>query len=107
MIDLSTGTISKITTLADGCLRVTLDCREMSELDMLTLLTAYKKGDEGVLIPEITVTEEDGGKSPAQRLRGCIFKYWEMNTSKSEEFEVFYRKYYEKLINNVKDKLNT
>jgi len=103
MIDLSSATIQGIKTLADKCLRITLDCREMEPMDMLMILTAYKNGEEGVLIPEITANEEDN-KSPAQRLRAVLFRTWE-NTSKSETFEEFYRKVMEKIINQFKDKL--
>lgn len=104
MIDLSSATIQGIKTLADKCLRITLDCREMEPMDMLMILTAYKNGEEGVLIPEITANEEDN-KSPAQRLRAVIFKHWELNTSKSETFEVYYRSQMERIINTIKDKL--
>ena len=105
MIDLSSGTIHSIKTLADKCLRVTIDCREMSALDMTILMSAYMEGHEGVQIPEISSTEEDGGKSPAQRLRAVLFKIYETNTSRSETFEEFYRKYMERLLASLKEKI--
>ncbi len=104
MIELVGATIAKIHTLSDRTLRITLDMREMNEIDMAILMSAYMKGEEGFSLPEITANEEDN-KSPAQRLRAVIFKHWELNTSKSETFEVYYRSQMERIINTIKDKL--
>lgn len=44
-------------------------------------------------------------KSPGQRLRGCIYHWWDQQ-GRPGELEDFYRKRMEELINQVKSELN-
>lgn len=104
MIELPTATIHGIKTLGDKTLRVTLDLREMNQIDMAILMASYMQGEEGFKLPEII--EEDSGKSPAQRLRSALYVYWDKNTSKNDDFETFYRRQMEKFIATIKDRID-
>ena len=56
-------------------------------------------------VPEI-LPEMQGEKSSAQRLRGIIYKIWELKTDKSKPFPSYYEDYMFKLCENLKAKLN-
>lgn len=45
------------------------------------------------------------GKSPSQRLRSAMFKWWESQGKPNDDFELFYRMNMEKLIDWVKAKI--
>lgn len=47
----------------------------------------------------------DGQKTPSQRLRGVIFKYWKQQEGRGD-FEDFYRKQLEVFIDKIKEKLD-
>ena len=61
-------------------------------------------------LPEIQL--EEGEKSPSQRLRGALFVYWDQNIrgkkadAYSVDFELFYRRQMEKIIDQVKERLS-
>lgn len=50
------------------------------------------------------LTPEDAGKSPAQRMRGVLYRLWEQKGSQGD-FETYYRTKMEALINQIKEKL--
>lgn len=52
------------------------------------------------------ITEFDGQKSTSERLHSVLFVYWNTKTDKTKDFETFRKGYMEKIINNVKDKLD-
>lgn len=56
-------------------------------------------------IPEVKREFEDE-KSPSQRLRNCLYRYWEQQTAGNEVFDDFYKRQMEIFINSVKEKLN-
>jgi hypothetical protein len=84
-----------------------LGTADFAELDRLTpstgwLLFAQNEFDEG----DIPADEApDDGKSQAQRLRACLFVDWRSNTDQSEDFQAYYRRNMEGIINRVKDRL--
>lgn len=53
-------------------------------------------------LPDIQL--EDGEKSPSQRLRAVLYIWWQQNGSK-DDFELFYRRWMERTISQVKEKL--
>ena len=65
----------------------------------LTEPTAVIKKDE---LPEIHL--EQGEKSPGQRLRAVLWRSWEQ-AGKKDDFELFYRRFMERVIEQVKEKL--
>jgi len=50
------------------------------------------------------LTEEDAGRSPAQRMRGVLYRLWEQNGKKGD-FETAYRIRMESMISQLKEKL--
>ena len=105
--------VKKITTLVDGGLSVMIHTREMIDEDEARLfqyknlpvwfLLKAEKFAELPKLPEIKI--ESNQKTPSERLRGVIFKYWDIRTGKKEDFDTFYRKQMEKLIDAYKEKL--
>lgn len=55
--------------------------------------------------PLYKVDKELESKTPSQRLRGVLYRYWEFQGSKGE-FDDFYKRYLNSIIESVKDKLN-
>lgn len=103
--------------MANRSLRLMFDSQENQSDEVLGKVASFT-GKHGWLVflpgkrilpeqvaslPELT--DEDGGKSPAARLRGCLYVLWEQR-GKEGEFELFYRLQLEKFINAVKEKLN-
>lgn len=96
--------IDSIKTMKDKSLKVTLITRELPPNEMAQLFYEYGCEVEDM---EIETLPEDGEKSPAQRLRACLFRLWEAQyKEKYKEFEVFYRARMDKLCEMVKEKIN-
>lgn len=55
-------------------------------------------------LPEIDPVKYDNAKSPGQRLRAVIYRYWEQK-GKQGDFNLYYIAAMERLINQYKDKL--
>lgn len=53
-------------------------------------------------LPDIQL--EEGERSPSQRLRAVLYIWWQQNGSK-DDFELFYRRWMERTIGQVKEKL--
>ncbi len=108
------ATVSKVTTMADSCIRLFVDCQEMCPEDRAELMGLYNQ--LGVFVFSISnITEEDikdlpevskrDGKTKSQRLRGSIFRLWERSTS-GKDFDKFYDDYMERLIEKIKEQLD-
>lgn len=54
---------------------------------------------------KLSIEDVPNGKSQAQRLRGALYVYFTQNETGFSEFNDFYNDYTEKIINNVKSKL--
>ena len=50
--------------------------------------------------------EKTDGKTPSQRLRAVLYVYWKQHKQKDIEFDIFYLKYMNRLIDKIKDKLD-
>lgn len=108
------STISKLTTLLDNTVRLTVDCQELSPEEAVKVFEL--KGTIGwFLFSPNTIEEKDipetqaefkNDKTPSQRLRNCLYKYWELNTNKSKTFDAFYKEWTEKKITEIKELLN-
>jgi len=108
--------IHKIETTTDKGLKLTVYTQEISpetkkdlfelldKLGWLVFATAKVEPEDLVNLPEIKPEFRDG-KTPSQRLRAILFVYWEQNGSKGN-FDDFYKDYIEKIIENIKGKLN-
>lgn len=108
--------IDGITKKKDGTLSIKLgtqelhsqDTAEIFEMGNRQIWTAFSDipvKENDLNIPE--VLDETDLKSPSQRLRGVIYILFEQSKDKTNKtFEHFYRDYMEKIIDNIKDKLN-
>lgn len=119
MVEITTfsGHVDGVATRKDRSIKITFTtAQEISDPEQLAKLfqlsdhpisIAIKEGnisDEELLnIPE---PEEDyrGQKSKAQRLRGVMYKWWEV-MGKPGKFDSFYESRMEGLIDQVKEKL--
>jgi hypothetical protein len=109
------ATVSKVTTMADKCLRLVVDTQEITDAEIKRDVFETHDALGYFFFQENPITEipknlppvemEEGEKTPGQRLRGVLFVYWEQKKVK-ESFEVFYRAEIEKLISRIKEKLN-
>lgn len=57
--------------------------------------------------PVIRIDKEANEKSPSQRLRGTLFRYWEQlpNKSQNASFDKYYREYIEMIIDRLKERM--
>jgi hypothetical protein len=56
-------------------------------------------------INNIKVEFDDGGKSPAWRLRAVLYRNWEQSAEGFDTFEMYYKSKMEKFINHLKGTL--
>ena len=100
--------------MKDGGNKVTLYTPEMSVADRTTLFEFAKTRTafmamadaavEDIEVPE-TIPEVKGDKTPSQRLRACFYRLWEQQGKPMSGFAVYYETQIEKLIDQVKAKL--
>lgn len=112
-INLEIGTIS---TLKDGSCKLVCYTPELASEAMTELFELKKHGIcaavlNGAENPNKEPIDALGlpkeGESPSRRLRSALYVHWEQQyQGKYRTFEEFYSVYMEKLIDNVKDKLN-
>lgn len=99
------SSISKVMTMADGCLRINVDTQEMDNESKAILMGLYNKPgvfvfaeslnqEDVVDLPEVKI--EKGEKTPSQILRNRMFVYWK-ETKKDIDFDLFYRKEMERI----------
>lgn len=108
------ATIEKLATRADNTIVITVSTQELPPEESAVLFSL--KGKLGwCLFSEVTLEEKDipeatpefkGDKSPSQRLRAVLYRYWEKNTSKAKPFDEFWKAWIEKKIGEVKETLN-
>jgi len=108
------ATISGFRTMADNGVRITIDTQEL-EPDAYKAIGSLVKKFGWLLFSENIMKEEDvpdeqapefkGEKSPSQRLRACLYKYWELNTNQSKTFNSFYNDWIEKKTKEIKELL--
>lgn len=108
------GTISKITTMADGGLRLSVDTQEIVSQDKAELMAEYNKlghfvfsSSEQIKLEDIPTTPlEDNQKTPSQRLRAVMFVYWRKSVEGYGSFDEFYARQIEKYIELIKKKID-
>jgi len=108
--------IQAIRTLVDGGVKLDIITQELEPSEATILFSL--KGKQGWFmfqenpfneedikdVPEIK-TEFKGDKTPSQRLRNVIWRYWEQQGSKGS-FDDFYKRQVEILINRIKELLH-
>ena len=122
------GGIDKVSTLADGSLRVYLGTPELSNETMVNLFGLIKKPgyilistntvnqEQIVAVEKATTNAEFSEKTPSQRMRGVMYKLWEKTQPKTlngdsgemeyVEFDLFYKRQMNKIIDHFKTKLD-
>lgn len=106
--------ITKVTTMRDRSLRLQVDTQELKPDESAKVFELYdkfgfflfKESDikpEDLDIPDVK-PEFKSDKTPSQRLRGVIYRYFEQLNSDTT-FDDFYKKEMEKIIEHYKTKL--
>ena len=107
--------ISKIATKVDGSITVAMETRELPGEDAATLFTLRNKEAWAILAPneldESSIPKEKaesgtGAKTPTSRLRAVLFVYWKQKGSQGD-FEGFYKTQVERIIDSIKEKLDS
>lgn len=104
--------ITGIRAKVDGSLGLTVSTPEMSVEDKVEVMKLQRQVVDALLTPmdepnveDYKIDKEIEQKSPGQRLRAVIYVWWEQSGT-SEEWEPFYKRQMERIIDRVKDKLD-
>ena len=121
------GGVDNIRTLADNSLRVSLGTPELSPETVGNLYSILKQPGFVVLstqpisqkqidaVEAASIDMEFDTKTPAQRMRGVLYRLWEQTSPKEKneegntqyvEFELFYTRKMIEIINHLKSKLD-
>ena len=122
------GGIDKVSTLADGSLRLYVGTPELSNETMVKIFSLIKKQgyvlistnninqDQIDAVEHSTANTEFNEKTSSQRMRGVIYKLWEQMQPKQTnvdtgsleyvDFDLFYKRKMNEIINHLKTKLN-
>lgn len=109
--------ISKISTLADGTIRLVVDTNELSPNKMTEIFSmrnlpglcsftanANFSADEMEMLEKMS-EELSGDTSPSKRLRNVLY-VWHRDSGMDSDFESFYKTEIEKITEHYKKKLN-
>lgn len=103
--------IQNLRTLADKSWRIQLDTQELSaelSAELMKLHQSFgwfafsENPDDKIIIPSEPAPEFKADKSISERIRACLFVYWNECTSKKQPFRDFYESWGEKKISEIK-----
>lgn len=103
--------VEKVQTMADRTLQLRIAVQELPPEDMTKLMSLYGKQGwflfkenpfEEKELPKETAPEFKQDRSPAERLRACLYVYWDTNTGKKQDFDVFWRNWINKKCEEIK-----
>ena len=122
------GGIDKVSTLADGSLRIYVGTPELAQETMVNLFRLIRKPgyvlisanhinqDKIDAVEKVTSNSEFNEKTPSQRMRGVLYKLWEKTQPKTlngdtgemeyVDFDLFYKRQMNKIIDHYKTKLD-
>ena len=121
------GGIDKVSTLADGSLRVYVGTPELSNETMVNVFSLIKKPgfvlisanainqDQIDAVEKASTNAEFSEKTPSQRMRGVLYRLWEKTQPKTMngdgvmeyvDFDLFYKRQMNKMIDHFKSKLD-
>ena len=122
------GGIDKVSTLADGSLRLYVGTPELPSETMVYIFSLIKKPgyvlistksinqDQIDAVEKATINSEFSEKTPSQRMRGVLYKLWEKTQPKTMngdsgqmeyvDFDLFYKRQMNKIIDHFKTKLD-
>lgn len=111
------ATIEGIASRSDKTWKITIGTQELDENQAKAVIKlAHQQGyfffkgspikpEDLLNVPEVT-PEFVKEKSPSQRLKNVLYRWWEQNYKKKyPNFEDFYKRQMERLIEQVKEKL--
>lgn len=101
---------------ADGSMRLSFTTGIINN-EQLLVINALKNStgyllfkDSGITKDEENIIDKTDGdvetKTPSQRLRGVLFRNWELENKGHTEFKDYYKSIMEKLINHYKNQLD-
>ncbi len=103
--------LDRVSTRSDGSLTLSFSTPELTPDEKLVFLELQKKNLKMLLQPTDEITTEMKEvrgqfetRTPSQRLRSCLYIYWKQASGQGE-FDDFYRKQMDEIINNIKTKL--
>lgn len=106
--------LQTLTTKVDGSIKISLETQELSGQDMAELfsyrnllgyVTFTPNLESRIDVPETPV--EDNSKSQGQRMRSVLYILWEQQGKKKfDTFAQYYDVQMERMINQLKDKLD-
>lgn len=105
--------IDTISTKKDGSVKLVIETREMPPNEMSVVFGLRNTEAWAVFAPnkvqenDVPTTQADAGvgtKTPAQRIRAVLYRLWEQS-GKQGEFETYYAAKMERLIDQLKEKL--
>ncbi len=111
------GILTSFRTLKDGTVAFTINCQELSQetagrIFMLNnqyvkfLITSENITEEMAdKLKSLEIENQKKRKTPAQRLRGVIYRFWEQKKTHMD-FEEFYSVWMENVIEMFKEKIN-
>jgi len=108
------ATIAKVETMSDGGMKLTVHTQELMPSDKAELMTLHNKIGWFVFnvkeIQEEDIPDEpiefSGQKTASERLRGVLFRLFEKQGGKPEDFEPWRIRQMEVIINRFKAKLD-
>lgn len=104
--------LNGVATKADGSLALRFETAMEMKPEETAILIGYVRAEGWLLFSMNEFQESDipkenapsTGKSHAKRLRDVLFVYWKENVNNGD-FEIFYKRKMESIIDSVKDKL--
>lgn len=111
--------VETISTRHDGSVKIVMGTYELNTQSAVKLFDLRKSealmylSSDNISQEELDAldgfkldSEKTDGKTPSQRLRAVLYVYWKQHKQKDIEFDIFYLKYMNRLIENIKDKLD-
>lgn len=115
---ITTAQLEKIETRADHSIKLIFGTQELTSQDMVDLfqfnnslvkLYISDKGISSDVVDELDSTVLDISptvKSPSQRLRGVLYRLYEVDNEGYQDFNLFYLNKMERIIDWIKQKLD-
>lgn len=107
----TSATITGVRSKVDGSLGVTVGTPELSPKEKALFMELHGVSCNMTLKPidepteEYKLDREIEKKTPSQRMRNVLYVYWKQLGNPEGYFDTFYRKEMDKIIDNIKSKL--
>jgi hypothetical protein len=111
--------VETIATRHDGSVKIVMGTYELNTKSAVKLFDLRKTealmylSSENISQEELDAldgfklsSEKNDGKTPSQRLRSVLYVYWKQHKQNDIEFDIFYLRYMNRLIDRIKDKLD-